>query len=234
MISWLYHCVISNSTQLFIFVKWKTLFMPTFKKLPNFVPLYYEHDAWAQQKYVIGIDEVGRGCLSGPVVAASVLLKQYAHHELIQDSKLLTPKERSIAYLWLLENANFAVSLVHHRRIDQINIYQATLQAMKKSVMQLLATTAHKPCFILVDAMPLIIDCSEIPIFYFNFAEQLSSSVAAASIIAKVTRDALMCRLDNSIPNYNFSQHKGYGTKGHKQALLEFGPSIIHRKSFLA
>jgi ribonuclease HII len=229
----IYHCVISNCTQFRILVKWKTSFMPTFKRTPDFACLFYEHTAWQNQATVFGVDEVGRGCLAGPVVTATVMLKANRHHELLQDSKLLSPKERACAYAWLLDNSYYAVSFVHNKIIDDINIYRATLQAMKRSTMQLLAITPQKPEYILVDAMPLNIEHTQVPVIYFNGGESLSSSIAAASIIAKITRDALMGRLDKALPGYNLGQHKGYGTKLHKQALELIGPSTLHRKSFL-
>ncbi len=208
--------------------------MPTFKRTPDFTPLLYEHAAWKNQTNVLGVDEVGRGCLAGPVVTATVMLKPHTHHELLQDSKLLSPKERSVAYAWLLDNSFYAVSFIHNRIIDDINIYRATLQAMKRSTTQLLALLPMQPEYIMVDAMPLLLEHTEIPVVYFNYGETLSSSIAAASIIAKVTRDALMCRLDINLPGYSLSQHKGYATKLHKQALELKGPSTIHRKSFLS
>lgn len=207
--------------------------MSTFKRSDTFTPLFYEHTAWHNQACVLGVDEVGRGCLAGPVVTAAVILKPHVHHELLQDSKLLSPKERLIAYTWLLDNSWHAVSFVHHRIIDDVNIYRATLQAMKRSTTQLLATAPVQPEYILVDAMPLALEHVTTPVVYFNFGETLSSSIAAASIVAKVTRDALMCRLDAYIPGYSLHQHKGYATKLHKLALELQGPSPLHRKSFL-
>lgn len=207
--------------------------MVTTKISPDFIPHFYERQAWKENKLVFGVDEVGRGCLAGPVVTAAVVLRKSAKHKLIQDSKLLTPQERLIAYKWLLKNSNFAISLLHHRTIDYINIYNATLTAMKRAIHQLIANTQIIPGYILIDAMPIKLDLEPLSVLYCTNGERQSISIAAASIIAKVTRDKLMERIEHSIPGYGFFKHKGYSTKLHKNALNELGTSIIHRKSFL-
>jgi ribonuclease HII len=199
----------------------------------NFVPQFYEKEAWETYKTVCGVDEVGRGCLIGPVVTAAVILKPHSHHELLRDSKLLTPHQRRIAYIWLKDHSVFALSFMHHTIIDACNIYQATLKAMKRSVTQLLTTHTPLPGAILVDNMPLAVDEFAIPVISFSFGERQSASIAAASIIAKVTRDALMERLEVLLPGYGLAQHKGYGTKKHKEALHTLGTTILHRHSFL-
>jgi ribonuclease HII len=121
---------------------------------------------------------------------------------------------------------------MHHRIIDDINIYQATLSAMKRALMQLLAQADQRPSVILIDAMPLSLDHIDIPVVHFPYGERQSASIAAASIIAKVTRDALMARLDKVLPGYVFQENKGYGTAAHKKGLKEHGTSLIHRMSF--
>ncbi len=206
--------------------------MSTIKIKPDFTPHAYEHNAWAQNYVICGVDEVGRGCLAGPVVAAAVILKPYAHHELLRDSKLLSPKQRLTVYSWLQEHSDFAVSFVHHRIIDTDNIYRATMRAMKRAIMQL-NITKHAVHYILVDAMPLRINHPNLSVIYFNYGERQSASIAAASVIAKVTRDMLMDRLDTVFHAYGFTHHKGYATVKHKQALDKRGTTIIHRNSFL-
>jgi ribonuclease HII len=206
--------------------------MVTIKRKPDFARQMYEKEAWAQNELICGIDEVGRSCLAGPVVAAAAILKPHVKHKYLKDSKLLTPEERLIAYKWLMKNCDWAVGITHHRIIDSINIYQATLCAMKRALMQLFAQSDKRPSFILVDAMPVSLDHSDIPVIHFPFGERQSTSIAAASIIAKVTRDALMARLDTILPGYVFETNKGYGTAVHKKALKEQGTSVIHRESF--
>ena len=122
---------------------------------------------------------------------------------------------------------------MNHRIIDSINIYQATLCAMKRAVMQLLIKTDKRPTFILVDAMPVNLDHLDIPVIHFCYGERQSASIAAASILAKVTRDTLMARVDAIIPGYGFVENKGYGTKVHRDAIEKDGINFIHRLSFL-
>ncbi len=207
--------------------------MVTIKRKPDFKRQQYEKEAWANAELVVGIDEVGRSCLAGPVVAAAAILQPHAQHKYLKDSKLLTPEEREIAYRWLLKKSTFGVGIMHHRIIDSRNIYQATLCAMKRALFQLLALIETPPSCILVDAMLLVIMPIYIPVISFCFGERQSASIAAASIIAKVTRDALMSRMDGTIPGYVFSSNKGYGTKVHRTALLQEGRSVMHRLSFL-
>ncbi len=206
--------------------------MGTVKRKSDFETQMYENEAWSRSELICGIDEVGRSCLAGPVVAAAAILKPYATHKYLKDSKLLSPEQRLVAYTWLMEQCIFSVGIVHHRNIDTHNIYQATLLAMKRALVQLLSVTSQAPEIVLVDAMPVQLSSSTIPIICFPFGERQSTSIAAASIIAKVTRDRLMTRLDTVIPGYVFSQNKGYGTKIHKQGIEQGGSSIIHRMSF--
>ncbi len=208
--------------------------MITIKRKPDFKRQMYEQQAWAQSELVCGIDEVGRSCFAGPVVAAAAILRPHAKHRLLKDSKLLTPEERAIAFKWLVKNSTFAVGIMNNRIIDTINIYQATLCAMKRAVLQLLAQGKQKPSLILVDAMPLKIEPIDIPVIAFCHGEQKSASIAAASIIAKVTRDALMERLDPVFSGYSFLSNKGYGTKAHREGINQLGTCILHRTSFLS
>lgn len=205
----------------------------TIKIKQKFKKNSYEKAAWQIGALVCGIDEVGRSCLAGPVVAAAVILKAGVKHPLLKDSKLLSAEQRLRVYTWLQKNMHAsAVALVHPRTIDKINIYQATMVAMKRAVTQLLASTHVQPSSILVDAIPLQLTQS-IPVMAFCKGESLSSSIAAASIIAKVTRDALMIRLDTIVPGYAFSANKGYGTRVHKTALSQYSHCLLHRIRFL-
>ena len=207
--------------------------MKIIKRKPDFPKNLYEHQAWSAGKLVCGVDEVGRSPLAGPVVAAAVILKPGARYRLLKDSKLLTPQERLQAYRWLLKNSIFGVGIINHRYIDRVNIYQATLAAMQRAVMQLLACTTAYPVDILVDAMPVRIVQPAIPVTYFCHGERKSISIAAASIIAKVTRDQLMERIAHDIPGYLFEHNKGYGTQAHRLSVCADGASFMHRTSFL-
>lgn len=206
--------------------------MPTIKIQKRFPKHLYEKEAWENGNLVMGLDEVGRSCLAGPLVTAAVILNPGVKHKFLKDSKVLTPEERLIAYKWLIKNSKYSVGIVHHRIIDKFNIYNATLIAMKRAINQLIANTKIIPEYILIDAMPVKLE-HDIKVLYFYEGETLSKSVAAASIIAKVTRDLLMARLEKSLPNYAFAQNKGYGTKVHREALNVHMPTVIHRKSFL-
>ncbi len=202
----------------------------------NFKKNFFENSLWEQQKLVVGIDEVGRGCLAGPLVTGAVILPLNSHSRLLRDSKLLDPQERLRAYNWIIQHCFYQIGIVHHRIIDQHNIWQATLIAMKKALVNLLSQTRQQPGAILVDAMPLKLEDTgfgHIPVYYFTKGERKSSSIAAASIVAKVTRDALMEKYDELIPGYQLGQHKGYCTKIHQLHIQQMRHSIIHRLSFL-
>jgi ribonuclease HII len=206
--------------------------MPTIKRKPDFPKNTYEQLAWSESTLVCGVDEVGRGCLAGPVVAAAVVLPVGKTSRLLKDSKLLQKDELLRGYAWIIKHCWYGVGIVHHRLIDQHNIYQATLRAMKRAVMQLRAKLPAEPTCILVDAMPLQIDSFAGDIIHFIYGETKSSSIAAASILAKVTRDTLMQDLERSFPGYALAQHKGYSTALHKTLIQQRGLSIVHRTSF--
>ena len=200
---------------------------------------FFERTAWAENKIVCGIDEAGRGPLAGPVVVAAVILPIGAKHVLLQDSKVLTEAEREKAFAWIIKQAKYSIVIVDHHEIDRINIYQATKYAMLQAYSQIIVSISSVELlrYVIVDAMPLEIaqgyKHSNLEVHSFPFAESRSSSVAAASIVAKVTRDRLMIKLSESFPLYNFKQHKGYGTAAHTNVLREHGESIIHRRSFI-
>lgn len=195
----------------------------------------FEKKAWQEGKFVCGIDEVGRGCLAGPVVAAAVILKKKTHPS-IKDSKIMTSQEREAALVWIKKNSWYGLAIMHNRLIDSHNIYQSTLLAMKRAFMQLMSVSPANPSIVLTDAMPLTLSSPPfnlIDVLYFPFGEKKSTSIAAASIIAKVVRDKLMERMHRAMPGYLLDQHKGYGTPAHKQMVRTRGASIIHRLNFL-
>jgi ribonuclease HII len=196
----------------------------------------YELQAWQINQVVCGIDEVGRGCLSGPLVTAAVILPPNTSYRLLKDSKVMTPEDREKADRWIRKNCWYSYGIVHHRLIDKHNIWHATLIAMRKALMNLLSTAPIKPHSILVDAMPLKLNNScyqEIPIYHFPFGEQKSSSIAAASIIAKVKRDTIMQHMDKAFPHYGWYANKGYSTMQHKKAINRHNRVILHRLSYL-
>jgi ribonuclease HII len=197
---------------------------------------HFEYAAWEKNLTMCGIDEVGRGCLAGPVVAAAVVLPLYAHHGLLKDSKALTQEERVVACEWIYRHCWYGVGIINHRLIDTHNIWQATRMGMKRALMQLFALYVPLPACIVTDAMPLdladTVLCA-VPVYYFPKAEDQSASVAAASILAKVTRDRLISTMDSVFSGYNFTAHKGYGTFGHKAVLQQHHTTLIHRVSFL-
>ncbi len=177
---------------------------------------------------VAGVDEVGRGCLAGPVVAASVILPKDCGIKGINDSKKLTPKKRDELFDIILASAvAYGIGVVDHAEIDKINILQASLKAMKISVESL----AVKPQYLLIDGNQPIPDM-KIPQKIIVKGDVRSISVGAASIVAKVTRDRMMAELENKYPNFKFSVHKGYGTGLHLSELKQHGPSPIHRMTF--
>lgn len=206
------------------------------KNQPELVhlPAYsFETKKWAQNQLLCGIDEVGRGCLAGPVVACCLVLKPFSAHPLLVDSKILTEKQRETAANWIQHNAWYAFGTISHSLIDSHNIYAATQMAMKKAFYGLLSLPAlmQKPDLILIDAMPLYLGAIEV--LSFTKGESKSVSIAAASIMAKVMRDRLMKRLDKVFPGYSFANNKGYGAQVHTSSLQNEGTCLIHRKSFL-
>lgn len=188
----------------------------------------FERDL-ARQGFVMvaGVDEAGRGPLAGPVVAASVILPPDCDYEQFKDSKKLTPKAREKLYAELWEiNAMIGVGVVSAEGIDRINILQASLLAMQRATHLL----PLRPDYLLVDGkFPVPIT---IPQQALIKGEIKSASIAAASIIAKVTRDELMQKLHLKFPAYNFHKHKGYPTVMHRRAIRNHGPCEIHRKTF--
>lgn len=186
-------------------------------------------------KEVIGVDEAGRGPLAGPVVAAAVKLKKYSEVlDEINDSKKLTEKKREKLYDIIVENFEIGVGVVSAIEIDEVNILNATFLAMRKALCELQDKLKdYERNIVLVDGNFKIREYKgeQVPIVK---GDAKSLSIAAASIIAKVTRDRMMRELDKVYPNYDFSKHKGYGTKKHVEILKKMGPiKGIHRNSFL-
>ena len=179
-------------------------------------------------EYVCGIDEAGRGPLAGPVVVASVIMPKDSMIEGVNDSKKVTEKRREKIYEQILQEAiSYGVGIIDQEEIDEINILQAT----KKGLTQALASMNIKPNVILVDALTGI-DTFGIPYKSIIKGDANSYSIAAASIIAKVTRDRIMREWDKVYPEYGFEAHKGYGTAKHIQAIKEYGLCPLHRRSF--
>ena len=210
--------------------------MVTTRQTGNIKKNSFELQAWQRQEWVIGVDEVGRGCFAGPVVAAAVILPRDKPHRMLKDSKIMTREEREKAFAWIAKHCHYGIGIVHHRAIDEHNIWHATLMAMKKAVMHVLEVSSQQPSMILTDAMPLNLTDTHfhaIPVYYFTKGESRSSSIAAASIVAKVTRDAMMKLYDQAIPGYEWSDNKGYGTIAHRAVIKEKNYSFLHRMTFL-
>ncbi len=178
---------------------------------------------------VAGVDEAGRGPLAGPVVAGCVVLPGEGDHSCFKDSKKLTPRQREGLFSTLQESeAHVGVGIVSAREIEQVNILQASLLAMRRAIEDCLPEGL--PDFLLVDgtfAVPMSLSQQTL-----IKGESKSASVAAASIIAKVTRDRIMARAHEEFPHYNFLKNQGYPTKEHRQSIAEHGPCILHRRTF--
>jgi ribonuclease HII len=189
--------------------------------------LKFEKKAWQRgAQLVAGVDEVGRGSLFGPVVAAAVILDPRYRIRGLRDSKLLPAERREVLAARIREHAvAWAIAAVDAARIDQINIYQASRVAMRDAVREL----QPGPDYLLVDALRLDCECAQQPIIH---GDALSASIAAASIIAKVERDRMVCEWDPVFPVYCLASNKGYSTPRHLAALREHGPSPLHRQSF--
>lgn len=188
---------------------------------------YYEK-TYQSCGVLCGIDEAGRGPLAGPVVAGAVILPEDVKILYLNDSKKLTQRRRELLYDEIMEKAlAVGVGVVSHQRIDEINILQATYQAMQEAVAKL----SIVPDVLLNDAVTIPkLTQKQVPIIK---GDAKSVSIAAASIIAKVTRDRMMEAYDTQYPGYGFASNKGYGSKAHIEAIKELGPCEIHRRTFL-
>ena len=190
----------------------------------------FEHAAMEEGfSLICGVDEAGRGPLAGPVCAAAVILPPDLEIEGLNDSKKLSEKRREALYPAICEQAlAYGIAFASEQEIDEINILQATFLAMHRAVGQL----GQKPDLALVDGNREP-DFGDIPVRTIIKGDSRSANIAAASILAKVTRDRFMLKQDAIYPQYGFAVHKGYGTQKHYAALREFGPCLIHRRSFL-
>ncbi|MCK4503709.1 MAG: ribonuclease HII [Desulfuromonadales bacterium] len=176
---------------------------------------------------VAGIDEAGRGPLAGPVVAAAVILPEEFELTGLTDSKKLSEKQRNKLYPLIQQQATaYGIGVASVVEIDKINILQATLLAMARAVSRL----SQQPDHLLIDGItPLPLDISQQTI---KKGDSRSISIAAASVLAKVVRDRIMCSFSRQMPEYGFAKHKGYGTQQHRLAIVEYGPSGQHRRTF--
>ena len=187
---------------------------------------------YASSRYICGIDEVGRGPLAGPVVAGAVVLPKDVSILYLNDSKKLSEKKREALYEERMEKAEaVGLGIVGPARIDEINILQATYEAMRMAVCEVEKKLGRKPDVLLNDAVTIPgVDTKQVPIIK---GDAKSISIAAASIVAKVTRDRMMVDYSREFPGYDLESNKGYGTKAHIAGLKEFGASSIHRRTFI-
>lgn len=188
-----------------------------------------ENDLWAQgYRLICGTDEAGRGCLCGPVCAAAVILPKDYYHEKLNDSKKISPKTRDILFDHITQNAvSYGIAFASVEEIEQLNILNAALLAMRRAITKL----EPPPDFTLIDG-------NVSRGFSGNFqtvvhGDAISPNIAAASVLAKVSRDRLLMEMDAHYPEYQLARHKGYATKLHKELLLKYGPNEIYRPSFL-
>jgi ribonuclease HII len=191
--------------------------------MDHFERMYYRRG----YQRIAGVDEVGRGPLAGPVVAAAVVLPLEGIEERLYDSKKISSRKREeLCEIILSKASGVGIGIVGQEEIDLLNIFQATLKAMALAIENL----PTPPDFILIDGNQVIhIPLPQKPI---RKGDQLSTSIAAASIVAKVTRDRMMMEWHQKYPHYNFARHKGYGTKEHREAIEKFGLCELHRKTF--
>ena len=184
----------------------------------------YENEYWSQGKLVVGLDEAGRGPLAGPLVVAGVVFPNGYDSGDINDSKQLTEKKREALYDIIIRDALFyEIKIVEPEEIDRLNILEADRKAMTEIALKAPVD------IVLTDAVDLYIDKKVISLIK---GDTLSCNIAAASILAKVTRDRIMYEYDRIYPEYGFARHKGYGTKAHLEALEKYGVTPIHRRSY--
>ena len=198
------------------------------KELARLEAMREYEDTYDACAYICGIDEAGRGPLAGPVVAAAAVLPKDCQIFYLNDSKNLSEKKRDLLFDEIKEKAvAYGIGIVSPQVIDEINILQATYEAMRQAISQLNVI----PEILLNDAVTIPgVDIMQVPIVK---GDAKSVSIAAASILAKVTRDRMMMEYDQIYPEYGFAKHKGYGTAAHIAALKEYGPCPIHRRTFI-
>ncbi len=184
-------------------------------------------------KYICGIDEAGRGPLAGPVVVGAVVMPKDSMLEFMNDSKKVTEKRRELLYEEIVNTSlAYGIGIISQEEIDKINILNATKKGLHEALGQVIEKLKQKPDIIIVDAL------REIDTFGITYESIIKGdatcySISAASILAKVTRDRIMTEWDKIYPQYGFAMHKGYGTAKHIQAIKEYGPCPLHRKSFI-
>jgi len=194
----------------------------------NLITLEYERKLWVEGKiHIAGVDEAGRGPLAGPVVAAAVIFQLEFFIPGVNDSKVIPQDTRECLYAQIMSNAlAVGVGIIDHNTIDEINILNATFRAMHDAIANLSLTPDH----LLIDGNRF--NGGTIPFTTIVDGDALCFSIAAASIVAKVTRDRIMADYDAKYPGYGFAKHKGYGTKEHREAIFRLGYCEIHRRSF--
>ncbi|MBR1802982.1 MAG: ribonuclease HII [Clostridia bacterium] len=211
------------------------------KELERLNNLKKRENEWYNKglELIAGIDEAGRGPLAGPVVVACCIMPKDSMIEGVNDSKKIAENKREKLYEEITSEAiSYGVGIIGQTEIDEINILQATKKGLTIAIQEMEAklsqskTSKQKPDLILVDALTKI-DTDGIPYQSIIHGDALSYSIACASIIAKVTRDRMMRQWDEIYPQYGFSKHKGYGTAAHIQAIREYGPCTLHRKTFI-
>lgn len=184
-------------------------------------------------KYICGIDEAGRGPLAGPVVVGAVVMPRDSMLEFMNDSKKVTERRRELLYEEIINTSlAYGIGIISQEEIDKINILNATKKGLHEALGQVIEKLKQKPDIIIVDAL------REINTFGITYESIIKGdatcySISAASILAKVTRDRIMAEWDKIYPQYGFAAHKGYGTAKHIQAIKEYGPCPLHRKSFI-
>jgi ribonuclease HII len=196
--------------------------------------LYYEKKLKGRgYDVIIGVDEVGRGSLAGPVVSAAVTLNTFSFKNRIDDSKKLTPRQREKAFFEIIDKSLFGIGIINAPEVDRLNILVATRLSMEEAVSSLidkLAAPEKRKIHVLIDGnVRLTIPH---PFTTIIRGDSRSKSIACASIVAKVIRDRIMCLYHRTYPRYGFVDHKGYGTEKHMRAIKKFGPSEIHRTTF--
>lgn len=202
--------------------------------MPSF---YYERKFKKNFNLVAGVDEAGRGPLAGPVLACALVLDKTSFKEKIDDSKKLSFDQRKRAYREIVKNSHFAIGAVGEKKIDKLNIKRATLWAMEMAVSGLVKRLKRTAKLKPLHSICFLIDGNIKPKVRYHCesiidGDSRSLSIACASIVAKVTRDNIMCNYHHLYPQYGFVRHKGYATAEHLEALSQFGQSPIHRKSF--
>lgn len=194
----------------------------------------YEENLYSEgNKLICGVDEAGRGPLAGPVAVGAVVMKNDSMLEWVNDSKKVTEKRREILYDKIIEDSlAWSVQLISEKDIDELNILNATKKGVTLAIKDIMEQLKTKPDIIILDALREI-DTFNIPYQSIIKGDATCYSISCASILAKVTRDRLMKQYDEEYPEYGFAKHKGYGTKMHIDAIKQYGPTEIHRKTFI-